>query len=47
MWALDKSTLYTIVTKEQDQSKFKKMPEDGCYLTGLYLEGAGWDLEKS
>lgn len=43
-WALDKSTLYTIVTKEQEPNVFKKMPEDGCYLTGLYLEGAGWDL---
>lgn len=44
-WALDKSTLYTIVTKNQDY-EIKNAPEDGCYITGLYIEGAAWNLDK-
>jgi len=24
----------------------KKRPEDGCYIRGIYLEGAGWNVEK-
>lgn len=47
MWALDKSTLYTVVLKTTTGDDFKKRPEHGCYITGLYLEGAGWDIEKS
>ena len=45
-WALDKSTLYTVIRKNRDPSDFKKKPEHGCYVTGLYLEGASWDVEK-
>jgi len=45
-WALDKSTLYTVVLKTMHGEDLKKRPEHGCYLTGLYLEGAGWDIEK-
>jgi len=45
-WALDKSTLYTTVLKTFNLNEFKKKPEHGCYITGLYLEGAGWDTEK-
>lgn len=45
-WALDKSTLYTIVTKDTNGDAIKKRPEQGCYLSGFYLEGAGWDIEK-
>merc|ERR1712146_538014 len=45
-WALDKSTLYTIALKTMDGKELEKRPEFGCYLTGLYLEGASWNLEK-
>jgi len=45
-WALDKSTLYTTVLKTFNLNEFKKKPEHGCYITGLYLEGAGWDTDK-
>jgi dynein heavy chain len=45
-WALDKSTLYTEVTRIRDYKEIKKKPEHGCYVTGLYLEGAQWDIEK-
>jgi dynein heavy chain len=45
-WALDKSTLYTVVLKDMDGKQIEKRPEFGCYITGLYLEGASWNLEK-
>jgi dynein heavy chain len=47
-WPLDKSTLYTVVTKytHEDADKLTNL-ESGCYVTGLYLEGAAWDFENS
>lgn len=44
-WALDRSTLYTVVTKMQEKD-VKQKPEDGCYMIGLYIEGADWDVER-
>jgi dynein heavy chain len=44
-WPLDKSTLYTKVTSMTDVDEVTEKPVDGCYVTGLYLEGAGWDLK--
>jgi len=42
-WALDKSTLFTTVTKIVDAREIKKKPDFGCYVQGLYLEGVSWD----
>ena len=46
-WPLDKSTLYTKVTKFRDLNEIPDRLETGCYVRGLYLEGASWDHEKS
>ena len=44
---MDKSTLYTQVSKIRNPDEFKKKPEHGCYVRGIYLEGAMWDIEKN
>ncbi|CAM9101409.1 unnamed protein product [Chrysoparadoxa australica] len=47
-WPLDKSTLYTIVTKYKTEEEVPKDPlEMGCFVSGLYLEGAGWDFDEA
>jgi Dynein heavy chain C-terminal domain/Dynein heavy chain AAA lid domain/Dynein heavy chain region D6 P-loop domain len=46
-WPLDKSTLYTKVTKIVNPADVTEKPKFGCYVSGLYLEGAAWDLEAS
>uniref|UniRef100_A0A7S3YCE3 AAA+ ATPase domain-containing protein n=1 Tax=Lotharella globosa TaxID=91324 RepID=A0A7S3YCE3_9EUKA len=45
-WPLDKSVMYTSVTKYTTVEEVKEKPEQGCYIIGLYLEGGGWDLEN-
>ena len=44
LWPLDKSTLYTQVTQYTDPKEITERLQSGCYVQGLYLEGAGWDL---
>merc|ERR1711981_155425 len=44
-WPLDKSTLYTTSTAEMDPAAITEPMQYGTYATGLYLEGAGWNLE--
>ena len=45
-WPLDKSTLYTQVTQFTSADEVEPL-ESGCYLSGLYLEGAAWDIHES
>lgn len=42
-WPLDKSTLFTRVTKFKEREQIQERPEMGCYISGLILEGAAWD----
>jgi len=45
-WALDKSVVYTKVTKYVDAASVPEKLTDGCYVEGLYIEGAAWDVER-
>jgi dynein heavy chain len=44
-WALDKSTLYTRVTKHTNPAQVKEKLLDGALMSGMYLEGARWDAD--
>ena len=46
-WPLDKVATYTIVSKIYNVDEVNEKPEFGCYIQGLYLEGAEWDTEKN
>nr|CAH8856482.1 unnamed protein product [Trichobilharzia regenti] len=45
-WPLDKSALFTTVTQYTDSSEVQERAHQGCFVQGLYLEGASWDLTK-
>ena len=45
-WPLDKTTLFTKVTKFTQKEHVKEKLVDGCYVIGLYIEGAAWDVEN-
>ncbi|KAF6080975.1 dynein axonemal heavy chain 10 [Phyllostomus discolor] len=45
-WPLDHSTLFTQVTKFQDADEVNERAGQGCFVSGLYLEGADWDTER-
>ncbi|XP_062480123.1 dynein axonemal heavy chain 10 isoform X3 [Pezoporus occidentalis] len=44
-WPLDHSTLYTEVTKYKSAQDISEEPAQGCFVSGLFLEGADWDME--
>ena len=44
-WSLDESVLVSEVTK-LDENENEKIPSEGVYVFGLYLDGAGWDRLK-
>ncbi|XP_058850532.1 dynein axonemal heavy chain 10 [Acipenser ruthenus] len=46
-WPLDRSTLYTQVTKYHTAEEVTERSGQGCFVSGLYLEGADWSTEKS
>lgn len=43
---MDKSTLYTQVTEWETAEDVNERAHQGCFVTGLYLEGASWDVHK-
>ncbi|CAF4829118.1 unnamed protein product [Rotaria sp. Silwood1] len=45
-WPLDKVTFYTNVTKWQNIDDVDASIQGICLIEGLYLEGAGWDIEN-
>ncbi|KAM6297937.1 dynein axonemal heavy chain 10 [Aegotheles albertisi] len=44
-WPLDRSTLYTEVTKYRTAEDIPEGSTQGCFVSGLFLEGADWDME--
>lgn len=47
LWPLDRSTLYTQVTQYTDPKEITERLQSGCYVQGLYLEGAGWNAKEN
>lgn len=45
-WPLDKSTLFTQVTEFTTPDEVQTL-ESGCYVSGLYLEGAAWNMKEA
>jgi dynein heavy chain len=40
-------TQYVILkVLKQSEAELKTRPKDGCYIRGLFIEGARWDSEK-
>lgn len=44
--AIDKISFDFVVVDSMKHTEIREKPEDGCYIYGLYLEGARWDYRK-
>lgn len=44
---LDGMCLQTDVKNSKDVSEFPEHPEDGAYVNGFFLEGAGWESGRT
>jgi len=45
-WALNLLVMTVDVTKKMDPGDIEGMALDGAYITGLYIEGARWDMQQ-
>ncbi|XP_077456872.1 dynein axonemal heavy chain 10-like [Stigmatopora argus] len=45
-WPLDLSTFYTEVSHYRQEEEVSDRNSQGFYVSGLYLEGADWDMQK-
>ncbi|SPP80284.1 dynein heavy chain 10, axonemal [Drosophila guanche] len=46
-WPLDRSTLFTYVTNYADPDDVEERPATGCFVHGLYIEGARFDMSTN
>ncbi|XP_014219672.1 dynein heavy chain 10, axonemal [Copidosoma floridanum] len=46
-WPLDRSVMYTAVSRFINLEEVEERPDEGCYVQGLYLEGARWDVKEN
>ena len=45
-WALDDIIYHTEVTHYEKVDSVKSSPAEGCYVTGLFIEGCAWSKEQ-
>jgi dynein heavy chain len=45
--AVDKISFEYRICDDKDHTDITEKPPDGCYIYGIYLEGARWDYKKA